>query len=72
MNVDWSKLPENLAVCDCGGEFLAKVYMVSFGEFLTDRDCPKCGRRDRVHQVVWNVWWARLYHALGKLFGGKR
>lgn len=68
MSIDWSNLREDLAVCDCGGEFLAKVHMVSLGELLTDRDCPKCGRRDQVHQVVWNTWWARLYHTIGKVF----
>jgi hypothetical protein len=65
VNYDWKDLREDLAICECGGEFLAKIKMISFGEFLTDRDCPMCGRRDRVYKVVWNTWWARLMHWFG-------
>ena len=38
---------------------------ISFGDNLTDRDCPHCGHRDRVHEIVWNTWWARFMHWLG-------
>lgn len=62
---------EDLAICDCGREFLAVIRMPSFANMHADRPCPGCGYVNRVHQVVYDVWWARLLHWLEK-FGIKR
>jgi hypothetical protein len=64
----WGRQRTDLAICDCGKEFLSKIHIVSFGTWLTDRPCPKCGSNERVHEVVWNAPIPRALHFFQKLF----
>jgi len=70
--VDWSTARVDLAICDCGEEFLAKIHIPDFSHFETDRPCPRCLRSDRVHEVVYDEPIPRTLHFLGKLFSKKK
>lgn len=71
-DVDWSKTRADLAICDCGAEYVARIDIPSFDHFVTDRPCPTCNRTDAVHEVVFNEPIPRILHFFSKLFGRRK